>query len=295
MHARLRAGLKSAIRAGRIPVGAALPPSREMAAELGCSRWVVTEAYEQLAAEGYLESRVGSGTRVRGVERATADAADRGSVAAGGLPEVGAAAAAGWGSEWIDLAPGLPDLRQFPVAAWLAALRCAALSLPYPELAYPDPAGHPKLRGLLADYLGRVRGASAAAADVTITSGVTDGVTRLCRALRARGVEAVAVEDPGWGRLRSAAAVAGLATVPIPVDEEGLVVARLGAGRGPRIGAVIVSPAHQFPTGSVLAPARPARTASSSKTTTTPNSATTAGPWQRSRAPTPAAWPSSGR
>jgi GntR family transcriptional regulator/MocR family aminotransferase len=267
MHARLRAGLKSAIRAGRIPVGAALPPSREMAAELGCSRWVVTEAYEQLVAEGYLESRVGSGTRVRAVERATAGAVDRGSAVADGLPEVGAVAAAGGDPDWIDLAPGLPDLRQFPVAAWLGALRSAALSLPYPELSYPDPAGHPKLRGVLADYLGRVRGASATAADVTITSGVTDGVTRICRALRARGVEAVAVEDPGWGRLRSAAAVAGLATVPIPVDGEGLVVESLVGerpgerpevrfGEGPRVGAVIVSPAHQFPTGSVLAPAR---------------------------------------
>ena len=242
MHARLCQSLRSAVRSGLLPEGAALPPSRDMAASLGCSRWVVTEAYEQLVAEGYLDSRVGSGTRVkRADELATHDVA----VPVGRPPAAGAP---------IDLAPGLPDLRHFPLSGWLSALRSAATSLPYPELSYPDPAGHPGLRAMLASYLARVRGASIDPADVTVTGGVTDGVTRICRALRARGVEAVAVEDPGWGRIRSAAAVAGLATVPIPVDEQGLDATRVRDY--PQVRAIVVSPAHQFPTGSVLAPAR---------------------------------------
>jgi GntR family transcriptional regulator/MocR family aminotransferase len=220
-----------------------------MAAELGCSRWVVTEAFEQLVAEGYLESRVGSGTRVRRVDEvATSDVADSvGERAAGASATLAAGAT-------IDLAPGLPDLRHFPLSGWLSALRSAAASLPYPELAYPNPAGDPRLRAMLASYLARVRGAVIDPQDVTVTSGVTDGVTRICRALRARGVEAVAVEDPGWGRLRLAAQVAGLATIPIPVDHEGLDAVRLSGNR--QVRAVIVSPAHQFPTGSVLASAR---------------------------------------
>jgi GntR family transcriptional regulator/MocR family aminotransferase len=283
LHARLTRSIKDAVRSGRLPVGAALPPSRELAVELRCSRWVVTEAYEQLVAEGYLESRVGSGTRVRRVHdggplataAGTADVETSGATNAAPVDAARANAARadaararmGVGAGVaravearppIDLAPGLPDLRNFPLARWLSALRSVAAVLPYDELSYPDPAGHPELRAVVAAYLGRVRGATVSPEDVTITSGVTDGVTRICRALRSLRVETVAVEDPGWGRLRSAAAVAGLAAVPIRVDGDGLVaedVASASAPAGP-VGAAIVSPAHQFPTGSVLAPAR---------------------------------------
>ncbi len=245
MHVRLSRALRQAIRSGRLPDGAALPPSRELAEDLGCSRWVITEAYEQLVAEGYLESRIGSGTRVRRVDEAAPHEA---------LGPVARPPAAGAPIDPIDLAPGLPDLRHFPLSAWLAALRSAATSLPYTELSYPDPAGHPRLRAMLASYLARVRGAAVDPEDVTVTGGVTDGVTRICRALRSRGIEAVGVEDPGWGRLRSAASVAGLAVVPLPVDDQGIDIAAL-AGRLD-VRGVIVSPAHQFPTGSVLSPAR---------------------------------------
>lgn len=240
MHARLSAALRDAIRAGRMPDGAALPPSRELAGELGCSRWVVTEAYEQLVAEGYLESRVGSGTRVRHADE------PRAVVAAARLvrvPDVG-----------LDLAPGLPDLRHFPFPQWLGAARSVAAALPYTEMGYPETGGHSQLRQVVAAYLARVRGAAADPRDVTITTGVTDGVTRVSRAMAAAGVAAVAVEDPGWPRLRGAAALAGLEVVPIPVDDCGLQADRLAAF--PSVRAVILSPAHQFPTGSVLAPNR---------------------------------------
>src|SRR5215217_2308994 len=240
LHARLSGALREAIRGRRLPAGSALPPSRTLAEELGCSRWVVTEAYAQLAAEGYLEARVGSGTRVRSHGR---DEAGR------PPPEVAPARA-----PRIDLAPGLPDLRGFPLARWVAALRSVAGTLPYAELGYPDPAGHPRLRHLLAEYLARVRGAHPDPAHVTIGRGVADGTGRLGRALRAAGVTAVAVEDPGWHRLRQAVAAAGLRVVPVPVDAEGLRVGDLEDRPGVRV--VIVGPTHQFPTGVVLSPAR---------------------------------------
>ena len=240
LHARLSGALREAIRDRRLPAGSALPPSRTLAEDLGCSRWVVTEAYAQLAAEGYLEARVGSGTRVRSLTR---DAAGR------PHPE-GAPARA----PRIDLAPGLPDLRAFPLARWVAALRSVAGTLPYTELGYPDPAGHPRLRHVLAQYLARVRGAHPDPAQVTICRGVADGTGRLARALRAAGVTAVAVEDPGWHRLRQAVAAAGLRVVPIPVDDQGLRVGDLEDH--PDVPAVIVGPTHQFPTGVVLSAAR---------------------------------------
>jgi GntR family transcriptional regulator/MocR family aminotransferase len=240
LHARLSGALREAIRDRRLPAGSALPPSRVLAEDLGCSRWVVTEAYAQLAAEGYLEARVGSGTRVRPLGEDEA-----------GRPRAEAAPAR---APRIDLAPGLPDLRAFPLARWVGALRSVAATLPYAELGYPDPAGHPRLRQLLAQYLARVRGAHPDPAQVTICRGVADGTGRLGRALRAAGVTAVAVEDPGWHRLRQAVAAAGLQVVPVPVDAEGLRVGDLEDRPGVR--AVIVGPTHQFPTGVVLSPAR---------------------------------------
>jgi GntR family transcriptional regulator / MocR family aminotransferase len=235
-HARLSGALREAIRDGRLPAGSALPPSRQLAADLGCSRWVVTEAYAQLTAEGYLDARVGSGTRVRPLGRAAA-----------GQPAPAAPPAR---APRIDLAPGLPDLRAFPLGRWVSALRSVAATLPYHELGYPDPAGHPRLRQVLAGYLARVRGALVDPADVTVCRGVTDGTTRVCLALRAAGVGAVAVEDPGWHRLREAAAGAGLRVVPTRVDGHGLRVGDLDDD--PAVRAVIVSPTHQFPTGVVL-------------------------------------------
>ena len=252
LHVRLAGAIRTAVRDGRLPEGSALPPSRDMAAGLSCSRWVVTEAYEQLVAEGYLEARIGSGTRVRRVEEPhDADAAAWWAAARGNARRSAEARRA---EPAIDLAPGLPDLRFFPLSAWMGALRTVTAALPYTELGYPSVRGHYRLRAVLAAYLVRVRGAVVDPSDVTVTSGVTDGATRLFRALRASGVTAVAVEDPGWGRLRDAARVAGIEHVPVPVDEHGLQVEHLA--RRPDVRAAIVSPAHQFPTGSVLAPER---------------------------------------
>lgn len=121
------------------------------------------------------------------------------------------------------------------------------------ELGLPDPAGHEVLRATLAEYLRRSRGADAHAASVFVCAGITDGLARTCRALRAKGILDVAVEDPGWGRLRDAVTSAGLRIHPVPVDDDGLRVDDLAATPAR---AVVVGAAHQFPTGTTLSPAR---------------------------------------
>ncbi len=239
-HEQLASAIRAAIRSGRIPTGSALPPSRHLANDLGCSRWVVTQAYAQLIAEGYLEARTGSATRVRWAAAPTRHSRVT-------PPRQQAAPR-------IDLAPGLPDLRHFPRRRWAEAVRSVLSTLPHAELGYPPLEGHPRLRETLAAYLRRSRAADVSAHDVWVTTRVTDGVARACRALRSAGVAAIALEDPGWPTVRNAAAAAGLRTVTIPVDEDGLCVSDLA--RFPEVRAVVVTPAHQFPTGRVLTPDR---------------------------------------
>ena len=245
LHDRLAHALRTAIRDGRLPEGAAVPPSRALAEELGYSRWVVTEAYAQLIAEGYLSARVGSATRVSWAP----DTAP---------PRPRARRAPARPPIRYDLAPGLPDLRAFPRRRWADAVRTVTGSAIHYDLGLPDPAGHAALRTTVAEYLRRSRGADAHAASVSVSvcAGITDGLVRTCRALRAEGIADLAVEDPGWRRLRDAATSAGLRVHPVPVDHDGLRVDDLA--RTPAR-AVVVGAAHQFPTGTVLSPARRAR------------------------------------
>jgi GntR family transcriptional regulator / MocR family aminotransferase len=245
LHERLTRSLRTAIRDGLLPPGSALPASRALAADLGCSRWVVTQAYEQLIAEGYLEARTGSATRVRPIEQSPRAVARRTPPVA---PRQGAR---------FDLAPGLPDLRAFPRQRWAEAVRAQLSTLSYAELGHPAPEGALWLRDVLAAYLRRVRGADAIAADVTICASVTDGVARLCRRLLADGHTKIAVENPGWTRLRQTIAGLGLEPVGIGVDDHGLRVDELAARNDVR--AVLLTPAHQFPTGVVFAPKRRAQ------------------------------------
>jgi GntR family transcriptional regulator/MocR family aminotransferase len=240
LHSQLRSALLAAIQDGRLTPGTALPPSRKLAADLACSRWVVTETYGQLIAEGYLEGRSGSGTRVAWSDRT--------------VPQLAAVVRPSVPVPRLDMAPGLPDLGAFPRKQWVAAIRAEAQRATPSDLGYQSHGGHARLRLALADYLRRVRGAHAAADDVIVCTGITDGLMRICRALASAGLTAVAVEDPTWPRLRRAVAACGLAAIPLLVDEEGLRVADLAAH--PEVRAVVVAPAHQYPTGALLAPAR---------------------------------------
>jgi GntR family transcriptional regulator / MocR family aminotransferase len=245
LHERLKRALRAAIRSGRLATGATLPPSRELAADLGCSRWAVTEAYAQLVAEGYLEARTGSGTRVSWVDTALADDV---------LADDVRTAAERRTATRMDLAPGLPDLRAFPRARWADALRAVTAAATVEDLGYVEPFGHRELRAVLVDYLQRSRAATVSGAELMVTTSTTSGVRRLCESLVAAGHRSMAVEDPGWTRLADAVRDAGLEPVPVGVDDQGLRVADLDAHPATR--AVLTTPAHQFPRGVVLAAER---------------------------------------
>ncbi|MFM9590574.1 PLP-dependent aminotransferase family protein [Streptomyces scabiei] len=228
----LQAALREAIRSGRLSGGTRLPASRELAADLGVSRGLVTEAYEQLVAEGYLRSARGSGTWVGSAVRAAPPRArDR---------------APGLSGVRVDFVPGTPDLSLFPRAAWAAAQRAVLAELPHRSLGYPDPRGLPRLRTALAELLVRRRGVVADPERIVVVSGVAQATTLIGSVLHARGVRGVGVEDPGSPEHGALYAAAGLDTVPLPLDAEGLAIGPLRAS-GAR--AVVTTPAHQFPTG----------------------------------------------
>jgi GntR family transcriptional regulator / MocR family aminotransferase len=234
LHEQLERSLRENIRRGRLPAGTRLPSTRGLASELGVSRGVVTEAYGQLSAEGYLETRQGAAVRVARAVRATVPRAPARSL----LPTFP-----------YHFHPGLPDLAGFPRDRWLRSLRAALGESPLDAVGYGDPRGVPRLRETLADYLGRVRGAAADAENMLVCTGFMQGFSILCRWLHGQGVEGIAMEDPGWHVHHLIAEQAGLQTIPVPVDEQGLDVRAL-AGTDAR--AVLVTPAHQFPTGAVL-------------------------------------------
>ncbi|GAA1795583.1 PLP-dependent aminotransferase family protein [Agromyces lapidis] len=259
---RLEGAIRDAVTSGRAPAGAALPPSRGLAETLGVSRWVVTEAYGQLVAEGFLEATVGSGTRVPATVASAGDLT-RGAPTAdhGAHSPAEAAKGSGLRPEYrrppFDLGPGVADLRHAPRARWAAAVRHALEVLPDAEFSVVDRLGHPSARTAVADYLARSRRAVAAPDDVVITHGATDGMTAVVAGLRAAGHRSILVEDPSWSRLREVAAAAGLTPVPVPVDRDGIDVDRLVAAAA-RTGAraALITPAHQFPLGAALSPAR---------------------------------------
>jgi GntR family transcriptional regulator / MocR family aminotransferase len=234
LHEQIERSLREAIQAGRLVPGARLPSSRSLAAELGVSRGVVTEAYGQLAAEGYLLSRQGAPVQVARTVRAAGTRPPAHSL----LPVFP-----------YHFHPGLPDLAGFPRDRWLRSLRAAWRRAPLDAVGYPDPRGVPALREALAEYLGRVRGAAADPDQTLVCTGFAQAFSLLCRRLADHGVGRVALEDPGWHPHRLIVEQAGLEVAPVPVDAEGIQVdllARTGAS------AVVVTPAHQFPTGVVL-------------------------------------------
>jgi GntR family transcriptional regulator / MocR family aminotransferase len=239
LHRQLERQLRDAIRQGRLRPGVQLPASRALAQDLGVSRGVVVEAYSQLAAEGYLLGRRGADT----VVAETSASNDR---APARQPDAPPRIA-------YDLRPGQPDLASFPRQRLLAAITRAVRELPDSALTYGDARGMKELRVAVSDYVGRVRAAVADPDNVVISSGLAHGLTNVWFALRERGAKRVAVEDPGWRLQARTAEHAGLKVVPVPVDARGLVVEEL---ERLDVDAVAVTPAHQFPTGVVMAPER---------------------------------------
>jgi GntR family transcriptional regulator/MocR family aminotransferase len=240
LGAGLTEALREAVRSGRLGPGTKLPSSRALAEDLGIARSTVTECYTALIDEGWLVARHGSGTRV--AERAHAPRArTEGGDRAPRAPTHG-------------LAPGAADYAEFPRVPWLAAARRALAQAPYSTFGYGDPLGRTELREALADYLARVRGVQADPAQIVITSGFHHALMVMAQALRAQACDTVAVEAYGLDIYRAVLTDAGLAIPPLEVDENGARVAELGSLK--RAGAVLLTPAHQFPTGFALSAER---------------------------------------
>lgn len=228
----LREALREAVRSGRLAPGTRLPSSRDLAADLGVSRGLITEAYEQLTAEGYLRSGRGAGTWVGGAARAAPPRArDH-------APRLAGARA--------GFVPGTPDVSLFPRPAWAAAQRAVLTELPHDELGYPDPRGLPRLRSALAALLARRRGVVADPERIVVLSGVSQAMAVLGFVLHARGIHEVGVEDPGSPQHAALYAAAGVRAVPLPLDGEG---PAMGPLRASGVRCVVTTPAHQFPTG----------------------------------------------
>ncbi|WP_071528786.1 MocR-like pyridoxine biosynthesis transcription factor PdxR [Streptomyces mutabilis] len=228
----LQAALREAVRSGRLAPGTRLPSSRDLAADLGVSRGLITEAYEQLTAEGYLRSGRGAGTWVGDAVRAARPRARDLAPRSGG--------------DRAGFVPGTPDLSLFPRSAWGAAQRSVLAELPHEALGYPDPRGLPRLRTALAELLTRRRGVVADPERLVVVSGVAQATALLASVLHARGLRTAGVESPGSPQHDALYASAGVATVPLPLDDEGLA---LGPLHESGVRAVVTTPAHQFPTG----------------------------------------------
>jgi len=210
------------------------PSTRALAGQLNLSRGVVVEAYEQLVAEGYLSSQPGGSTRVcarSAVEPTPA------TVTRAVAPEIR-----------VNFSYGRPDVTEFPRQLWLRSVRRVLNEAPSERLSYLDKRGAPELREALASYLNRVRGTAADSERIVVCNGFAQALGLVTLALKARGATRIAVEDPGQRDTYS-----HLEVVPVPVDEAGLVVDALARADAD---AVVVTPAHHFPTGAVMSPER---------------------------------------
>ncbi|MEU8223469.1 PLP-dependent aminotransferase family protein [Kribbella sp. NPDC048915] len=232
LHQQLESGIRTRIRSGLLRADTVMPSTRALAQDLGLSRGVVVEAYQQLVAEGYLVSRGGGYTQVSDVAVVEATSAPQ---PVDGPPR-------------IDFRYSRPDVSQFPRAAWLRSVRRVLNETPYRSLAYIDGRGTIELRTALADYLNRVRGTAARPENMLICNGFAQGSRLLLQVLAAQGYRRLAAEDPSDNDLRDVARAAGLDVVGVPVLKTGIDVAALA-----RSGAdvVLVTAAHQFPTGAV--------------------------------------------
>lgn len=231
--------LRDAVREGRLAPGTRLPPYRSLAADLGLARNTVADAYTELVAEGWLTARQGSGTLVAQRTEPLGPVRVPHSTPPSAPPV-------------HDLRQGQPDSGSFPRADWLAAARRALNAAPSEAFGPGDPHGRIELRRALADYLARARGVRTAPDRIVICAGFAHALRLLYGEGVLRGP--LAVEAYGLGFHRSVLEGAGVRTVPLGVDEDGAVTDELGSLEGVR--GVLLTPAHQFPTGGPLHPER---------------------------------------
>jgi GntR family transcriptional regulator/MocR family aminotransferase len=240
---------------GELRAGEHVPSSRDLARTLGISRLPVLNAYAQLLAEGYFETRRGDGTYVapslsrparllpRGERRIAAHAA--------ALPPYQRPV---WAEMLGPFQIGQPDLHSFPIEIWSRLAARDARRTRVKALQYGDPQGFAPLRELVAQYVRLSRGVRCEASQVLVTSGSQQGLDIAARVLLDPGAEAW-IENPGYWLVRHALQAHGCADVPVPVDGEGLDV-NAGVRLARKARAAFVAPSHQYPLGVTMSAAR---------------------------------------
>ncbi|WP_344157887.1 PLP-dependent aminotransferase family protein [Kribbella yunnanensis] len=238
VRAGLMASFREAIRSGRLAPGTRLPPSRVLAADLGLGRSTVVRVYSELINEGWLTALHGSGTEVsqRSEELAGRRARPRVPPPRPRLVH--------------DLRPGWPDLSSFPREEWIRAVKRTVTNAPFEAFGYLDPHGRSELRDAVARYLARARGLRAAADNVVVCSGAAEALRLIAAVLVKAGVTRVAIEEFCLHTQRPALLKAGIEPVLLPVDGDGADLSALD--EIPDLGAVLLTPSHQFPLGVAL-------------------------------------------
>ena len=247
--------IRALILRGDLPAGHRLPSTRHLGKELGVARSTVMEAYDQLLAEGYLESRKGSGTSVALGIRPQPQLHD--APPANGLPlapKVEHCDPPGL----VNFQSGIPALEHFPAGEWGRLYRQCCEDMPASALRYSSPAGVDELREAVAGWLLRMRGLRADPAQIMITTGATQGL-RLVARLLSRPKALAIVEDPVHRGLVEVIARAGYAVEGIAADAQGMDTGQLqylSEQKAARCAFVYVTPSHQYPTGGILSAPR---------------------------------------
>jgi GntR family transcriptional regulator/MocR family aminotransferase len=265
IYRQLADWFRRAIVEGQLQPGQRVPSTRALAGELKVSRLPVLSAYEQLHAEGYLETFTGAGTCVAGAIPLDAPGKPRrrrgvstSEVSPARRVAARATAMAGPEQTWLDsqgaFRVGLPALDAFPHELWARLLSRHARRVDTESLVYGDPLGYLPLREAIADYLRTVRAVRADASQVMITTGAQHGV-QVCTHVLLDAGDSAWMEEPGYPGAHQALAAVGAKAVLVPVDEDGLDVGE-GIRRGPEARMVYVTPSHQFPLGVTMSAAR---------------------------------------
>jgi len=244
--------LRGAIAEGRVPAGRRVSSSRQLAMECGVSRTTAVEAYERLISEGYLVTRPGAGVFIADLppERFSTRAA-AGASPAISTPDISRLDMRNY---LLPLAPGMPAVDRFPWSTWARLTSQVCHERPLNAVAYGDPQGELVLRETIAEYLGAARGIRCDAKQIVVLAGSEHSLDFMLKHV-ARSGDSAWIEEPAGAYIRTVLRRAGIASVPIDVDESGLDVEQ-GMRRAPTARLAIVSPTHQYPTGTTMSLAR---------------------------------------
>jgi GntR family transcriptional regulator / MocR family aminotransferase len=254
-------GFRAAILRGELRPGQRVPSSRELATELRVSRFPVLDAYAQLLAEGYFESRVGSGTFVSKSLPERSAAASHPDNRPPGPRHVGRRSSlfprfveTPWRQGWGAFGVHQPALDQFPFEVWSRLITHHSREPRLRAIHHIDPLGLEPFRNAICDYLRTARAVHCEPHQIMVVSGSQQALEITARVLLDPG-DLAWIEEPGYLLTRSVLLGAGCRLVPVPVDEDGMDVAA-GIRRGRKARAAFVTPSHQYPLGSTMSASR---------------------------------------